>query len=77
MRDWQATPWTLHAKITCFFVLFLGTLLYYHWEAMIISYLAMRTTSLPFNNFDEMLSLTDYKVNINLPHFPVQIIKLS
>ncbi len=39
-------------------------LLYQHWEAMLISYLSVRVTNLPFHNFPELLSKTDYKVII-------------
>lgn len=31
-----------------------GVLIYFHWEAMLISYLATRTLSFPFDNLQEM-----------------------
>ena len=44
-----------------------GTLLYWHWEAMIISYLAVRTISLPFNSLEELVLNTDYKARLGQP----------
>ena len=41
---------------------FLGGLLcYFHWEAMLISYVAMRPTRMPFNNMPELLD-SDYSL---------------
>ncbi len=59
-------PSSLSGK-TCFFaVLFLGTTVYYHWQAAIISYLSVSKTTLPFMTMEQMLSDTDYKVRVRL-----------
>ena len=41
-----------------------GAVLYYHWEAMLISYVAVRKTKLPFTTVDEFSQNSDYKVNM-------------
>ena len=38
--------------------------LYYHWEAMLISYLATRKIVLPFTNMEELISKTSFKVAV-------------
>ena len=45
-------------------VIFAGSLLYYHWEAMLISYVAVRKIQLPFITLDEFSENSDYNVNI-------------
>ena len=40
-------------------------LLYWHWEAMLISYLATRKILLPFNNVEELVKTSNYKIAIN------------
>ena len=40
--------------------MFGGLLCYFHWEAMLISYLAKRVTSIPFSNMQE-LHKSDYR----------------
>ena len=37
-----------------------GMLCYYHWEAMLVSYLSMRVTRMPFTNMQELYK-SDYK----------------
>ena len=39
-----------------------GLLCYFHWEAMLISHVAMRVTKMPFNNMHELLD-SDYNFN--------------
>ena len=34
----------------------------WHWEAMLISYLSKRVTTLPFNNIPELLENTDFRI---------------
>ncbi len=62
MRDWSPVPEKPHGRIIFFSVVLFGTMVYYHWEAMIISYLSMRTIRLPFNSLEELLSNTEFKV---------------
>ena len=38
-----------------------GVILYFHWEAMLISYLATRTVKYPFTDLREMYEETDFK----------------
>ena len=42
-----------------------SVLLYWHWEAMLISYLATRVIVLPFNNIDELVKSTSFKIALN------------
>ena len=39
-----------------------STLLYWHWEAMLVSYLATRKTVLPFHTLSEMYENTDFRL---------------
>ncbi|XP_059081679.1 glutamate receptor ionotropic, kainate glr-3-like isoform X2 [Tigriopus californicus] len=63
-RGWNTTPWRIQNRILFFSVMLGGTLIYWHWEAMIISFLAVRTTVLPFSSMEEMLTKTDFKVAV-------------
>ena len=64
MWAWSATPNSYHSRIGFYVLLLAGTLLYYHWEAMLISYLAVRTIVLPFNSLEELAYQTDFNVSI-------------
>ncbi len=66
IRDWPDAPLTTRGRITFFSILFFGTLVYYHWEAMIISYLAVRTITLPFASLEELVKDTDFKATFCL-----------
>ena len=39
-------------------------MLWYHWEAMLISYLAIRKTVVPFTSMDELVDKTSFKVAV-------------
>ena len=39
-----------------------SALLYWHWEAMLVSYLATRKTVLPFHTLSEMYENTDFRL---------------
>ena len=43
-------------------VLIAGIIIYYHWEAALYSYLAVRTTNLPFRNLKELADTAQYKI---------------
>ena len=43
-------------------VIFGSTLIYYHWEAMLISYLAVKTTQLPIITLQDLLKKSNLKV---------------
>ena len=40
-----------------------GLLCYFHWEAMLISHVAMRVTTMPFDNMQELYD-SDYKFSV-------------
>ena len=42
-----------------------GAVLYLHWEAMLISYLATRVITLPFNGIETLLAQSDFKIALN------------
>lgn len=54
-----------------------GTLIYWHWEAMIISFLAVRTTVLPFYSMEEMATKTNFKVVVQPGTSYVDTFRLS
>ena len=43
-------------------ILFYGTLVYWHWEAMLISYLSTQNVVLPFKNIPELVSKSNFRV---------------
>ena len=61
-RGWPLTPTLPHNRLIFYSVMLGGSLIFWHWEAMLISFLAVRTTVLPFNNIEELVSKTDFKV---------------
>jgi hypothetical protein len=63
-RGWSVTPVAIHNRIAFYSVMLSGALIYWHWEAMIISYLAVRTIVLPFNSIEELLQNTDTNVSM-------------
>jgi hypothetical protein len=40
-------------------------MIYWHWEAMLISYLATRVIVLPFNSIPELLDKSDFLIALN------------
>ena len=45
-----------------FSISFVGIILYYHWEAMVVSYLSTRIISLPFKGIQDLVTDSDYKL---------------
>ena len=45
-----------------FRILFAGIVIYYYWEAMLISYLSTRFISLPFTNIRGLVENSDFKI---------------
>ena len=45
--------------------MFAGVLIYYHWEAMLVSYLSTRFTILPFKDINGLM-MTDYKIGVKV-----------
>ena len=62
-RPWSHTPKSLHNQVAFFTIILAGGLVYWHWEAMLISYLSVRTITLPFRSLEDLLYNTDYKVD--------------
>ena len=46
-------------------IMIFGAVLYWHWEAMLISYLATRVITLPFNGIETLLSQSDFNIALN------------
>ncbi|TRY71158.1 hypothetical protein TCAL_09674 [Tigriopus californicus] len=64
VRGLSVTPNQARNRLVFLGILFGGTVIFWHWEAMIISYLAVRIPALPFNNLEELLSQTNKKILI-------------
>ena len=62
MRGWNTLPSKLPARIALFSLIFFGTMFFWHWEAMLISYLATRTISLPFKDITDLMINTQYRI---------------
>ena len=43
-------------------ILFAGIVIYYYWEAMLISYLSTRFIALPFTNIRDLVENSDFKI---------------
>ena len=57
-RGWSTEPSSVRGKVGFLSVLVGSSLVFWHWEAMLISYLTSRTTTLPFKNIDQLISDT-------------------
>ena len=66
MQGWSQTPGSYQNRIVFVFVMIAGMLLYWHWEAMVISYLAVRKIVLPYTSFEQLLSSSSDKVQSRL-----------
>ena len=62
MRGWDTLPSKLPAQIALFSLLFFGTMIYWHWEAMLISFLATRVISLPFKDIPDLVANTEFRI---------------
>lgn len=62
MRGWSEIPVKPAGKIALFSLLYFGTLMYWHWEAMLISYLSTRVTVLPFGGIPELISTSPFRI---------------
>ena len=62
MRGWNILPSKLPSQIALFSLLFFGTMMFWHWEAMLISYLATRVISLPFKDIPDLVSNTQFRI---------------
>ena len=62
MRGWSTLPSKLPAQIALFSLIFFGTMIFWHWEAMLISYLATRVISLPFKDIPDLVTNTQFRI---------------
>ena len=62
MRGWSDMPSKIPAKIALLSLLFFGTMMFWHWEAMLISYLATRVVTLPFQDLADLVANTDFRI---------------
>ena len=53
-RGWSDSPASTAARVAFLSFLIGGVLLYFHWESMLISYLATRVTPIPFSSLEEL-----------------------
>ncbi|TRY63126.1 hypothetical protein TCAL_11659 [Tigriopus californicus] len=61
-KPWSSVPQTYVPKVMFLLVSLAGSLIYWHWEAMLISFLAVKTKALPFNNFLNLMEDTNLKI---------------
>ena len=64
MRGWSILPKRIGAQCAVFSLLLFGALIWWHWEAMLVSYLATRKISLPFKNIPELVANTPFKIEL-------------
>ena len=62
MLGYNTTANSLSQKISLLSIFFGGMILYWLWEAMLISYFAFPSKALPFYSLDEFLTKSDQKV---------------
>ena len=65
MRGWSTLPSKLPAQIALFSLLFFGTMIFWHWEAMLISFLATRVILLPFKDIPDLVANTQFQIILN------------
>ena len=65
MLGWNKTPETFRKRLSFLSVMVAGMLIYWLWEAMLISYFSLPFIQLPFNSMDEFVTKSNFKVN---PH---------
>ena len=54
-----------------------GILIFWHWEAFLISYLASRVIVLPFYDFFDLVQNSDYRMTMKYEGYPEDIFKFS
>ena len=64
MRSWSISPEKMSGRIAFVVLIYASILLYYHWEAMLISYLATRVIVLPFNNIRELVDQSTFVISL-------------
>eukprot|EP00095_Tigriopus_kingsejongensis_P012527 maker-scaffold455_size166772-snap-gene-0.36 protein:Tk12527 transcript:maker-scaffold455_size166772-snap-gene-0.36-mRNA-1 annotation:"hypothetical protein L798_01404" len=61
-RGWSVTPIRARNRVIFLAIILGGSVVFWHWEAMIISYLAVRVPALPFQDLEGLLSKTNKKI---------------
>ena len=64
LRTSTVMPTTYSNRISFSFVLFGSFMIYMYWEAMLISFLAVKKTYLPFQNLKELADSSNYKLKV-------------
>ena len=64
LRTSTLMPTTYSNRISFLFVLFGSFMIYMYWEAMLISFLAVKKTYLPFQNLKELADSSSYKLKV-------------
>jgi hypothetical protein len=62
LQGWNTTPSSFQNRIAFISVMIAGMVFYWHWEAMVISFLAVRKIILPYESFEQLLSSSNDKV---------------
>jgi hypothetical protein len=62
MRSWNTLPSKLQGQVALLSLLFFGTMIFWHWEAMLISNLATRIISLPFKDIPDLVANTQFRI---------------
>ena len=62
MRGWKQQPTKNSGQLVFLCLVVFGLVIYYHWEAMLVSYLSARFIVMPFNSIPELITNTDYKI---------------
>ena len=62
MRGWSITPGKVSGRIAFAVLVFASILVYFHWNAMLISYLASSVIVLPFNNLRELVDQSTFVI---------------
>ena len=63
-RGWSPEPSSSASRAVFLSAVVAGALVYWHWEAMIISFLAVRTIVLPFESLQDLLDNTKTNASI-------------
>ena len=64
MRSWSVAPEKVSGRIAFAILVYASLLIFYHWEAMLISYLATRFIVLPFNNIRELVDQSTFVISL-------------
>ena len=62
MQGWNKTPKTFRKRLSFLSVVVAGMIIYWLWEAMLISYFSHPHIVLPFNSMEELVTGTKFKV---------------